>query len=89
MNTQKRFQKLIYDACVIYGNCGTGDTHIWDFIPKTGSLTAEEFAHLMLKAEKEAPPPYGKRNQRNFEWCVDRFRQTMGAEIVDVSERSD
>ncbi len=86
MNTGKRFEKLVWDACVIYGNCGTGDTYIYDFLPKEGSLSAEEFARLMLKAEKMPKWRYGKQYQINYDWCAERFRQTMGAETIDASE---
>lgn len=86
MNTKKRFERLVYDACVIYRNCGTGDTHIYDFLPRDGTLTAGQFAHLMLKAEKYSPPPYSKQAQENFEWCASRFRETMQAESIDLGE---
>lgn len=86
MNTKKRFERLVYDCCVIYGNCGTGDTHIYDFLPKEGTLIASDFAHLILTAEKSAPPPYDEQDQRNFNWCAERFRSTMGAESINAHE---
>ena len=86
MNNKKRFEKLIYDACVIYGNCGSGDTHIYDFLPKHGPLSADEFARLMLKAEKMTRLHYGKQYDENYAWCAERFRKTMQAETIEVSE---
>ncbi len=86
MKTKKRFRKLVHDACVLHGNCGTGDTHIYDFLPRTGQLTADEFARLMLKAEKMSKLFYGKQYQANYDWCAERFRKTMGAEAIDASE---
>lgn len=86
MKTKKLFEKLIYDACVIYGNCGTGDTHVYDFLPKQGLLSADEFARLMLKAEKMPHWRYGKQYDENYSWCAERFRQTMKAESIDASK---
>ena len=86
MTTSERFNTLIHDACVIYGNCGSGDVYILDLLPRSGRLTAEEFARLMLKAEKMTEMRYGQQYRDNFEWCVARFKQTMGAESIDASE---
>lgn len=86
MTTSERFEKLLRDACVIYGNCGSGDTHVSDYLPKSGKLSADEFARLMLKAEKMSEEKYGEQYRKNYNWCVARFRQTMGAEVVEASE---
>ncbi|MBV7258171.1 hypothetical protein [Erythrobacter crassostreae] len=86
MTTKERFEKLVYDACVIYGNCGTGDTHIYDFLPKAGTLTADEFARLMLKAEKMPRWRYEKQYLENYDWCAARFRKTMKVDRIEVSE---
>jgi|LNFM01.1.fsa_nt_gb hypothetical protein len=86
MTTRERFEKLLHDACVIYGNCGSGDTHISDYLPKSGELSANEFARLMLKAEKMSEAEYGEQYRKGHDWCAERFRQTMGAEVVEASE---
>ena len=86
MTPNERFNALIHDACVIYGNCGSGDVHIRDLLPRSGTLTAEEFARLMLKAEKMTELRYGQQYRDNYDWCVARFKQTMGAQSIDASE---
>lgn len=86
MTTRERFDQLVLDACVIYGNCGSGDVHIRDLLPRTGTLTAEEFARLMLKAEKMTELRYGQQYRDSYDWCVARFRQAMGSDSIDASE---
>lgn len=86
MTTKNRFDQLVRDACVIYGNCGSGDLHIRELLPRSGELTADEFARLMLKAEKMTELRYGQQYRDNYDWCVARFKQTMGAESIDASE---
>ena len=84
MTTKDRFDQLVRDACVIYGNCGSGDIHIRDLLPRSGELTAEEFARLMLKAEKMSESRYGQQYRDNHDWCAARFRHAMGADCVDA-----
>lgn len=86
MTTKERFKTLIHDACVIYGNCGSGDAHVRDLLPRSGTLMAEEFARLMLKAEKMTELRYGQQYRDNYDWCVARFKQAMGAQSIDASE---
>ena len=81
---KERFDTLIRDACVIYGNCGTGDLHVRDLLPKNGALTADQFARLMLKAEKMPKWRYGKQYEENFAWCAARFRSTMGTDQINA-----
>jgi hypothetical protein len=86
MIIKERFDQLLWDACVTYGNCGSGDLHIRDLLPRSGKLTAEEFARLMLRAEKMTELRYGQQYRDNYGWCVARFKQTMDAESIDASE---
>ena len=86
MTTSERFDTLIRDACAIYGNCGSDDVHIRDLLPKSGTLTAEEFARLMLTAEKMTEWRYRQQYRDNYDWCVARFKQAMEADSVDASK---
>ena len=84
MTTKDRFDQLVRDACVIYGNCGDGDIHIRNLLPKSGELTADEFARLMLKAERMSEWRNGQQYRDNYDWCAARFRQVMGADLIDA-----
>jgi len=81
--------RLLSDLCVEQGCCGhyfdDEDIvlHVTDLLPKTGVVTAEEFAALALQAEGEKPED--ERYARGFERIVALFVRHMGATAVPAN----
>lgn len=80
--------KLLWDLCVEQGCCGSYDDeadiclHVGDLLPETGIVTAEDFAALALRAEREKPED--ERYASGFERIVALFVRHMGATAVPV-----
>ena len=76
----------MHKVCVGMGFCGSivdgKPRHVVDYIPNSGSVTADEFASWVLEAEGMPSEPgepfwYGLR---------DVFVEHMGSETVDAQE---
>ena len=78
--------RLSWDICVNGGWCGGivdgKPTRVDDLLPATGSLSAEEFARLVIRAdgwpESEAFP------DKHLRWLEAKFIEHLGARSVDV-----
>src|SRR6218665_2965006 len=75
---------LLWDICVNGGWCGgivNGEpTHVDDLLPKTGTVTAKDFARLAVKADgwPDAEPVPAK----HFIWLEAKFIEHLGASEV-------
>lgn len=81
------YDKLLEDVCVRLGFCGSvvddQPLHVDQFIPQTGSLTDEDFADALFKAEGWDPD---SSEARKFRPSVrDAFVQHMGGSEIDSS----
>ena len=63
------FDLLLWDICVNGGCCGGPAEHVADLLPKQGSVTAVEFARLVIQAEGGGS---------NESWLAAKFVEHMG-----------
>lgn len=78
------FDGMINEVCVKMGFCGSvvdGEPrHVTDFIPKTGPVSAEQFASWVLIAEGMSP-----EQERGFWHSLKAvFVKHMKADVVDA-----
>ncbi|MBY8821881.1 hypothetical protein [Sphingomonas colocasiae] len=82
--------RLLHDLCVVEGCCGhyfdDEDVyrHVTHLLPKTGTVTAEEFAMLALQAEGDTPDRKGYA--AGFERIKALFLHHMGAPAVPAEQ---
>lgn len=73
-----RFDLLLWDICVKNGFCGgivNGEvTHVTDLLPKSGMITAEDFARLVIRAEHDGSDPPDK---------VGRWTEQLKAKFIE------
>lgn len=87
MTTKTGFDTLMHQVCVGWGHCGSLQagkySHVTDFIPDSGTVTATQFAEWVLLAEGEAdaPPSYRERWLPRLRAS---FVEHMGADSVDA-----
>jgi len=61
-------------------------THVDDFIPETGEVTADQFILWLFKAEGSGyPSDYNPRNSPFYEELRRMFVENMGSDTVDAS----
>ena len=85
------YNRLMREVCVGRGWCGgivDGEpSHVDDFIPETGTVTADEFIDWLFKADAYDPalePPDRVAAFRTD--LFDLFVEIMGARQVDASQ---
>ena len=78
--------RLLWEICVLGGWCGglvDGEPcHVQDLVPKTGIVTAEEFAQLTVKADgwpRSAPP-----KEHHLRWLEAKFVEHLGGPSADA-----
>lgn len=81
-------ETLLHDICVNGGWCGGivngKPTHVEDLLPRTGIVTAREFARLAAKADGWAdaePVP-----DDHLDWLASRFIENLGADSMPAEE---
>jgi hypothetical protein len=67
------FDLLLWDICVNGGCCGGSAMHVTDLLPQKGTITAAEFAKLVIQAEE------GGSNEA---WLAARFVEHMGSSLA-------
>ncbi len=80
------FVRLLNEVCVGLGCCGGSRdgsrTHVTDYFPETGAVSAEQFAVWVLQAEELNP-----QHEQDLRRAIrNAFISHMGASNVDVSE---
>lgn len=89
MNGLKNYEAMIREVCVEQGWCGGmvdgKPTHVDDFIPETGQVSAEQFSDWLLRAEGIDPLVEPDQWQKHKDGLKDVFVRHMGAEVVDAS----
>jgi hypothetical protein len=79
----KAYNLLMHEVCVGLGWCG-GPRHVGDYIPESGSVTADQFVEWLLEAEDADPYDLGKW-QKHKDRLREAFVRHMGSEVVDAS----
>lgn len=80
---------MAYELCAKFGFCGSAHTgrmvRVTDFIPDSGSVTADQFIEWLLLADGYDPAKQGEAF-RHFKTVLHGvFVKHMGADIVDAS----
>ena len=89
---KNRFEELMHYVCVGHGYCGSvingHPTHVTDFIPDFGYVSATEFAEWVMLAD-DCPPEstvtFRERHKRDMEVA---FIKYMRAEVVPARDLS-
>lgn len=80
------YDKLLNHVCVELGFCGSvandQPLHVDQFLPDTGTLTAEDFADALFKAEGLDPEGSTARKFRSE--VRDAFVRHIGVPAIDV-----
>lgn len=67
MGKPTKFDGMMYDFCVNFGYCGSAingkATHVTDFIPEEGLVSADQFVTWLIKADQCDPSDIDLRKQ--------------------------
>lgn len=82
-----RYDALQHAICVELGFCGSivqnKPSHVDDFIPESGRVTAEQFARWVVQAEGMAPDDPSMAP--HLKAITAAFIRHMGASVVDAA----
>lgn len=89
MPNRRDFDRLMRGSCVGYGYCGSlydgSPSHVTDFIPADGTVTADEFVDWVLLADHE--PTHGDpRRTVMRERLRSCFIGYLGSSVVDAKK---
>lgn len=88
MTDPTAFDALMREVCVEKGWCGSvidgRSLHATDFMPESGGVTANQFAHWLFAADGVNPGEDREKWQSHLDGLRDAFVRHMGAETVDV-----
>lgn len=89
MSGSKNYENLMQEVCVEKGWCGGvvdgKPTHVDDFIPESGRVTAEQFVDWLFRADGMDPFVELEKWQKHKDGLKDAFIRHMGADVVDAS----
>jgi hypothetical protein len=89
MSGSKNYENLMHEVCVEKGWCGGvvdgKPTHVDDFIPESGRVTAEQFVDWLFRADGMDPFVELEKWQKHKDGLTDAFIRHMGADVVDAS----
>jgi hypothetical protein len=82
------FDRLLWDICVTGGWCGgflEGEyVHVKDLLPKTGTVTARDFARLAVS--EDGWPDAASVPAKHLAWLEEKFVLHLGAESVPAED---
>ena len=84
------YNRLQEAVCNGMGFCGSvvdgKPSHVDDYIPESGEVTADQFIDWLFKAEGMGyPPDFGPRFSSSYKDLKHLFIKHMGSERVDAS----
>jgi hypothetical protein len=89
MSGNPAYNALHHDVCVRHGWCGGvvdgRPSHVDDFIPEVGPVTAEQFVDWLFQAEGLDPSSDSEKWRKHKDALRDAFIQHLGADMVDAS----
>ncbi|WP_260926800.1 hypothetical protein [Novosphingobium sp. 9] len=84
------YNSLMHEVCVDRGWCGgivdNRPSHVDDFIPKTGPVSAEQFVDWLFLADGVDPSSEPAKWQKHKIGLREAFVRHMGADVVDASK---
>lgn len=79
----------MHEVCIQRGWCGGfvdgKPTHVDDFIPESGRVTAEQFVDWLFRADGMDPTIEIGQWQKHKDGLKNAFIHHMGADVVDAS----
>jgi len=89
MTENPDYSSLMHDVCVRRGWCGGivdgKPSHVDDFIPEAGPVSAEQFVDWLFLADGVDPSSDPAKWQRHKDDLREVFVLNMGADVVDAS----
>ncbi|MGN7997662.1 hypothetical protein [Sphingomonas sp. 22176] len=89
MSRQPGYNSLMHEVCVEGGWCGAivqGEpSHVDDFIPAAGPVTAEQFVEWLFRAEGVDPSSDPAKWGEHWEGLRGAFVRHLGADLVEAS----
>lgn len=89
MSETRPFDELMREVCVTYGYCGGivdgKPSHVTDFIPESGPVTAKQFADWLFLADGADPTEISGRQAKLHAALESAFVRHLGAATVDAS----
>lgn len=83
------FDAMMHELCVGKGWCGSvidgAPSHVTDYIPDKGEVSAEQFVDWLIKADGEDPSQNSPQMRRVKTALIDVFIKYMGAQSVDAA----
>lgn len=88
MTDRGPFDALMHEVCVKLGWCGSvvdgRPTHVTDFLPEKGAVTADQFVSWLFEADGIDPNDDLSKWQTHIDGLRDAFIRHMGRASVDV-----
>lgn len=88
MTDRTPFDALMYEVCVERGWCGAivndRPMHVTQFLPKNGSVTADQFVGWLFEADGVDPDEDRVKWQIHIDGLREAFIRHMGGVVVDV-----
>lgn len=79
----------MHEVCVGRGWCGgivnDKPSHVDDFIPETGPVSAEQFVEWLLRADGVDPSSEPVKWAKHVDALREAFVRHMGADVIDAS----
>lgn len=89
MSETPPYNALMHEVCVGHGWCGSivndEPSHVDDFIPASGPVTASQFVDWLFEADGMDPDTDPGKWQKHKDALRDAFIRHMGADVVDAS----
>lgn len=89
MGGSKNYNSLMHEVCVQRGWCGgivdDKPSHVEDFIPATGTVSAAQFVDWLFLADGVDPNEAPEKWQSHKDGLVAAFVRHMGADVVEAS----
>ena len=89
MSGSTSFSSLMHEVCVQRGWCGGivdgKPTHVDDFIPASGTVSAAQFVNWLFLADGMDPDADPDKWQSHKDELRAAFVRHMGADVVDAS----
>ena len=83
------YNALMHEVCVGRGWCGgivnDKPSHVDDFIPETGLVSAEQFIEWLFQADGVDPSSEPDKWAKHKDALREAFVRHMGADVVDAS----
>jgi hypothetical protein len=88
MSGSKNYNSLMHEVCVGLGWCGGivdgKPTHVDDFIPATGTVSAAQFVNWLFLADEVDPNAEPEKWQSHKDGLLAAFVRHMGADEVEA-----